>query len=178
MLVKVSRDPNSTLHSDIEEKGKGKRIKKPKKQYDAEIIETNILDKGRLSILPPIPKFTPVTNTSSLHLNENKENQLHLSKHAKKPLTDRQLSNIKDSSKEDNINYTNKRTRDMEEFYINKKVCKMNPKVHTCAYASDGTVSLQSIANSICSLSSMLILSLLYLFAFCKSGLKNIFLNL
>lgn len=150
-------------------KRKRKKKKKPKKQFDAEIIEKNKLDE-RQSSIPPIPKFTSVTNISPLHLNENKENSLHLCKHSKKPLTDRQFDNIK----EDNVYNMNKKGRNIEEFSSIKKkgLCKMNPKaVHKCAYGSDGTVSLESIADAICFLSSMLIFYLHYLFAFCKSVL-------
>lgn len=32
MLVKVSKNPNSNIHSDLDEKEKGKRMKKPNKR--------------------------------------------------------------------------------------------------------------------------------------------------
>lgn len=40
MLVKVSKNPNSTLHSDVEEKGKGRKKKKPNKRFDNFIDDT------------------------------------------------------------------------------------------------------------------------------------------
>lgn len=34
LLVKITKNPNAILYSDLEEKGKGKRMKKPNKYFD------------------------------------------------------------------------------------------------------------------------------------------------
>lgn len=189
ILIKISKYPNSTLYSDLEEKGKGKRIKKLKKRFNDDtddIIEENKFDKKQSNVvLPPIPKLS-VTNKEKELLNLNKradtshlpfnsvslycarkKAKLHLSEYYEKPLTVGQFDNAK---KDDNI--------ECSSINCEKGLCKIKSKaLHKCAYASDGTVSLESIADAICFLSSMLIFYLFYLFAFSSMNETKIYCN-
>lgn len=83
MLIKISKNPNANLHSDIEEKGKGKRLKKPIK-YGDESDEENVKKKrlrvqSTLLSLPPIPNLTNINKSQanqSLSDKIDKEKQL------------------------------------------------------------------------------------------------------
>lgn len=58
MLVKLSKNPNATLHSDIEERGKGKRMKKPIKHFDNSDKENNPQKEQNVQLmLPPLPQL-------------------------------------------------------------------------------------------------------------------------
>lgn len=66
MLLKISKNPNATLYSDVEEWGKGKRIKKPVKHFDDSDKEANITKERKVQsttskMLPPLPKLTNVS---------------------------------------------------------------------------------------------------------------------
>jgi len=79
MLVKVSKYPNSTLFSDLDEKGKDQRKKKPSKRFDYPIDASKDYallkkEKREQSILPPIPKMASTAQTPAMHLKKNKEN--------------------------------------------------------------------------------------------------------
>ncbi|XP_067206932.1 uncharacterized protein [Linepithema humile] len=82
MLVKVSKNPNLNIHSDLDEKGKGKRMKKPNKRFDdfANIADVTTdadctLEKKQknTNILLTYPKLIP--SIPELDFNQNKENQ-------------------------------------------------------------------------------------------------------
>lgn len=45
MLIKISKNPNAKLYSDIEEKGKGKRLKKPNKHFNESDKENQSVKK-------------------------------------------------------------------------------------------------------------------------------------
>lgn len=67
MLVKIAKNPNAVLYSDVEEKGKGKRLKRPIKYFDDDANKENKLEKKRstmLSALLPIPKLTNVSKSA------------------------------------------------------------------------------------------------------------------
>jgi len=79
MLVKVSKYPNSTLFSDLDEKGKGQRKKKPSKRFDYPIDASKDYallkkEKRKQPILPPILKMASTAQTPAMHLKKNKEN--------------------------------------------------------------------------------------------------------
>lgn len=63
MLVKLSKNPNATLYSDIEEKGKGKRMKKPVKHFDDSEKENNP-KKERNIQLPLLSQLTNAKKSS------------------------------------------------------------------------------------------------------------------
>lgn len=64
MLVKISKNPNATLYSDIEERGKGKRLKKPIKHFDDSNKENNIKTKRNIQSIPPFPKLANVSKAA------------------------------------------------------------------------------------------------------------------
>ncbi|XP_077272829.1 uncharacterized protein LOC143903250 [Temnothorax americanus] len=67
MLVKVSKNPNATLYSDFEEKGKGKRLRKPIKYFDdnSDNDKENNNTKGRnIQLIPPLPKLANASNSA------------------------------------------------------------------------------------------------------------------
>lgn len=61
MLIKISKNPNASLHSDIEEKGKGKRFKKPIK-YGDKSDEENVKKMTSCAI-----NITIITTNSKLN---------------------------------------------------------------------------------------------------------------
>lgn len=221
MLVKISKHPNSMLYSDVEEKGKGKRLKTRNKWFDDPIDATEESKwerKQSNAVLPPIPKFTSVANISTLRIPENRENKvaklsntklsvskhnelktiesktvdishlstnnarlygaeqknsLHSLKH-KKAMTNMLQSDI---AKENNINYSNKECCNIKDISSINNGCKMNPKaIHKCAYALNGTASLESIADAVCFLSSMFtfyLFNLFCLFVYLVTSIKH-----
>lgn len=59
MLIKIAKNPNAVLYSDVEEKGKGKRLKKRNKYFydsDKENFEKKIERNGQ-TMLSPLPKL-------------------------------------------------------------------------------------------------------------------------
>lgn len=65
MLVKIAKNPNATLCSDVEEKGKGKRLKKPIKYFDDSDKENNVEKRWNAqSMLPPVPKLENVIKSA------------------------------------------------------------------------------------------------------------------
>lgn len=68
-LIKISKNPNAKLYSDIEEKGKGKRLKKPNKHFNESDKENQSVKKRRRhvqSMLPPLPSIPKITNMCNL----------------------------------------------------------------------------------------------------------------
>ncbi|XP_011883633.1 PREDICTED: uncharacterized protein LOC105570796 [Vollenhovia emeryi] len=65
VLVKIAKNPNATLYSDLEEKGKGKRKKRPTKYFDKDDSDKDHFDKEnnhekrqkKQSTVPPFPKL-------------------------------------------------------------------------------------------------------------------------
>ncbi|XP_067211579.1 uncharacterized protein [Linepithema humile] len=73
MLVKIAKNPNATLYSDMEEKGKGKRLKRANIKYFDDLEENNEernkennFEKKRNMqlMLPPLPKLKKPTRES------------------------------------------------------------------------------------------------------------------
>lgn len=65
MLVKIAKNPNATLCSDVEEKGKGKRLKKSIKYFDDSDKENNVVKRRNAqSTLPPVPKLENVIKSA------------------------------------------------------------------------------------------------------------------
>lgn len=63
LLVKITKNPNAILYSDFEEKGKGKRMKKPNKYFDDFDQENDFDQKNKQSTLPPLPKLTNISKS-------------------------------------------------------------------------------------------------------------------
>lgn len=66
MLFKISKNRNATLYSDIEERGKGKRVKKSVKHFDDSDKEADVMKERKVQsttskMLPPLPKLTNVS---------------------------------------------------------------------------------------------------------------------
>jgi len=192
MLVKVSKYPNSTLFSDLDEKGKGQRKKKPSKRFDYPIDASKDYallkkEKREQPILPPIPKIASTAQTPAMHLKKNKENALQrqssvLPISENSPLTminskEVYVSNVRMkkarfSCKEKPMQHlplVENRSKSITEAFPQvspKRIgCKMQPKAtHKCAYANDdGEVTLESLADAVCFLSSMLAFYMFYL---------------
>ncbi|XP_024893541.1 uncharacterized protein LOC112468549 [Temnothorax curvispinosus] len=67
MLVKFSKNPNATLYSDFEEKGKRKRLREPIKYFDdkSDNDKKKINTKRRnIQSIPPLPKLANASNSA------------------------------------------------------------------------------------------------------------------
>lgn len=68
MLVKIAKNPNATLCLDVEEKGKGKRLKKSIKYFDDSDKENNVVKRRNAkSMLPPVPKLENVIKSARIN---------------------------------------------------------------------------------------------------------------
>lgn len=94
MLVKLSKNPNATLHSDMEEKGKGKRRKRPVKHFDNSDKENySKKERNEQSMLPPFPQLTNANKSSQSSqplldeiMNQSLVNQASSSSYVQKPI--------------------------------------------------------------------------------------------
>ncbi|XP_071653378.1 uncharacterized protein [Temnothorax longispinosus] len=67
MLVKFSKNLNATLYSDFEEKGKGKRLRKPIKYFDDKSDNNkkkNNTKRRNIQSIPPLPKLANASNSA------------------------------------------------------------------------------------------------------------------
>lgn len=163
MLVKVSKNPNAKLHSDIEEKGKGKRLKKLIKRFDDSEKE-NIKKKRKdhvqsitttkLTQLTPIPKFTDMRNSrTNLPIFNKKKNP-------KKSSFIDEIHSL-DINSDDNIKQ-HQSTKIPHESTVSSSGCKIESQNHKCSYTPEGKVTLESLADSICHFNGMLKILLAY----------------
>lgn len=150
MLVKLSKNPNATLRSDAEEKGKGKRLKKMNKRFvDSDNEQTKIpkkrVEQKRVETpLPPFPTYTPKQLP-------DKETAVN-----KRPCEG--VSRVKPTT-EGSVHPTSSKS-------AFKKGCKIHSTKgfnHKCAYTEEGHVTLESLADAVCSLSGMLNISFNYI---------------
>lgn len=191
MLIKILKNPNAKLHSDIKEKGKGKRLKRPSKHFDESYKENQPVKKRRRhvhqSMLPPLPSIPKITSMCNL----SQANQLLSDKMDKvitykSKCTDEVRSSLDNSQQELLSSYVNETPSTSYMAFKKRKVseedssltgrhqstsssskchsgkmsssgCKIQSKEnHNCCYTSEGTVTLESLADAICHLSGML----------------------
>lgn len=188
MLVKLSKNPNATLYSDIEEKGKGKRMKKPIKHFDSN--KENNPKQRRM--LPPLPQLTYANKSSHSSqplpgkVDKIKrpfvDNAEPSKKHVKKSIsvseeinvsreisknkdyrTYKEVSPIKESSmemhKSKSAAVSSEKKCSSEEF-SSSSGCKICPiNQQKCAYTSREEVTMESLAHTIYHLNGKLKMS-------------------
>jgi len=138
-------------------------------------------EKREQSVLPPIPKMASAAQTPTMHLKKNKVNApqrqssvLSISENSLTMVNSKEVyvSNIpmkkaRFSCKEKAMqhlplveNCSEPITEPFSQIsqVSSKRIgCKMQPKAtHKCAYANDSKVTLESLADAVCFLSSML----------------------
>lgn len=98
MLIKVSKNPNSTLLSDVEEKGKGRRKKKPNKRFHDFIDDTEDyvveMRKKAQPVVPPIPKLASAANMPAFHVHKNKDNEFPKESNTDLPISKHGVLNV------------------------------------------------------------------------------------
>lgn len=161
MLVRLCKNPNASLHSDIEEKGKGKRIKKTNKRFAESDKENNIRKKNQMLSL--VPKLSDFSQRNHELVNKDATIDESSERRALSP-----LNNLLSRSNSSHI----KPTKDLvliekqtskpvgtikgeEAITSDSKGCKVR-NIHKCAYTEEGEVTLQTLANALCHMNSML----------------------
>lgn len=185
MLVKIEKNPSATLYSDIEEKGKGKRLKKPIKYFD-ESDKENLKKRFKVqSTLPPIPKLMSKSahpsqplpdkvnekvKRQTLPLDTNEQRSVFVSHRINVPYeipknkNHKECKGIKPSQESSRLltemhksSTIASEKRSHENFSLSG--CKIHSKMnHKCAYTSE-EVTLESVADAICYLNGMLKIS-------------------
>ncbi|KYN50248.1 hypothetical protein ALC62_06309, partial [Cyphomyrmex costatus] len=164
MLIKIAKNPNATLHSDIEEKGKGKRLKKPIKYFDDSDKENLKKRRDIQSMLPPIPKLdmskSARTSQALYHkmdktdINEISKKKNYSECKGVKPKNNsclemhklKSATIISEQSCQEDVNLS---------ICLSSKGCKILPKInHKCAYTSKGKITMVSLADAICYLNA------------------------
>lgn len=157
MLVKISKNPKAKLYSDIEEKGKGKRLKKHIKRFDDSDKENikkrrhHVQSITNLAQLTPIPTFSDISNSRT--------NQPLSDKNPKPSCIDEVHS--LDINSNDNIKLQQS-TKISHESTVSSSGCKIKSKNHKCSYTLEGKVTLESLADAICYFNGMLEILLAY----------------
>lgn len=147
MLVKIIKNPKAKLYSDIEEKGKGKRQKKPIKRFDDSEKENikkrrhHVQSTTNLAKLQPIPKFIDISNSrANQPLSDEKKNPKSSSIDEVHLLDINGNGNIK----------LQQSTKIPYESTVSSSGCKIESKTHKCSYTPEGKVTLESLADAIC----------------------------
>lgn len=182
MLVKVSKNPNATLYSDIEEKGKGKRFKKPIKYFEESDKENLIEERCKVQMLPSIPKLTNVSKSARQPLPDktvkrqtlsciNKQQYSKSVPHEIKKYTHKSYKECKRIQESSHLLTEMPKSTFIIASENNEKNflsgCKIDSKMnHKCAYNSEGEVTLESLADAICYLNGML--KILFTYILCK----------
>lgn len=167
MLIKLTKNPNASLHSDLEEKGKGKRLKKTTNRFvdDSEKENTHKKYNRKEQTLPPIPKLSlPDSKNASIDNQSYKRQVLFSSLITTKNNGVSQEPNSKEKkSANESITeqpaskFTKTNLRiDRNEETVKKEGCKIPLNIkHKCAYTEDGEATLHSVADAICYLNGM-----------------------
>ncbi|XP_067213604.1 uncharacterized protein [Linepithema humile] len=172
MLVKIDKNPNAALHSDLEEKGKGKRLKKTTQRFVGSHNKNVQKKQITQTMLPPIPKLGNISkpeqaSRSLSNIKDVTNNQYSLLDNAQQPncsscdeisIDDKGTKGLK-PAKEDSLvtkmptsnRATNKPGVYSAEHFSKIIGCKIPSKInHKCAYIEGGVATLESLADAIC----------------------------
>lgn len=144
LLVKITKNPNAILYS--EEKGKGKRMKKPNKYFDDFDKENDFDQKNKQSTLPPLPKLTNVNKSVrvSQSLSDKKSKRLKTDKVISSFDNNKQQSNV--ISHEKHFSYEMKLQDQHDIEYEDVKSLKENP-ISTETRKSKSAIISEEIHN-------------------------------
>ncbi|XP_011698265.1 PREDICTED: uncharacterized protein LOC105456142, partial [Wasmannia auropunctata] len=160
MLVKLSKNPNASLHSDFEEKGKGKRVKKINMRFVDSDKENNVRKKKQQNMLPPVPKLSDFSQTShdkvDATMNWPSEHgaSSDLNNLPPWPNSSSRTKPIKDNFPIKERTLKPETSKAEKAVTSSNKGCKIRSNIHKCAYVEGGEVTLQSVADVLCYLSA------------------------
>ncbi|XP_071574735.1 uncharacterized protein [Temnothorax nylanderi] len=177
MLIKIAKYPNAKVYLDMEEKGKGKRLKKPIKHFESD--KENF--EKRRKLIPPIPKLSsksrtnrPLSDTDKVEkmeinvreISKNKDDDIH----CEEVKLSKESSFCTEVRKSKPNTATSEGICNSPKFSLSAKGCKIHKKSHRCAYTSEGEVTLESVADAVCYLNAEMLL--------CKQDLRKTDKNL